>query len=559
MSSTMTLPDAIDLSHHLSRVSKKRRISPLKGLQQYFGKPGIISLAGGLPHPDYFPFSAISGDLLLPDSYPATSSERSRAFSWIWNLFASKKERTVTVTVPKYPQTPGDISLSTALQYSLASGLPLLQKIVHEFTAKVFQPGYGNFTTFVHTGNTDGWAVVVETLCDPGQGVLTSEWTYPSAIAAMEPHGIKPIPVAMDSQGMRSDALRTLLSEWDETSRGMPRPHVLYIIPTGQNPTGATMELNRKKEIYDVCVDFDIIIVEDDPYYFLQEGPYVPATERIRRDSCESSDDSEDFLSQLAPSYLRLDYQGRVIRLDTFSKTIAPGCRLGWYTCNPVFAERIERQSETTTQAPCGFGQSMVTSLLLEWKFDGYIRWLRGLRMQYRQRRDFFVDCLWEQFDLGLGMSSEGAWTGCTVLTARQKHTKPKGPVGEKTLFNPVSNPVYFSFVPPTSGMFVWLRMHFEHHPLFPSSGSGELETNLWTALAEAGVLFGPGKFHTREFYEKLDKARTNQGNMFVAQPEPETSSGFGHFRVSFSNAEFTELKSAVKIFASVLEDFWKC
>lgn len=53
----------------------------------------------------------------------------------------------------------------------------------------------------------------------------------------------------------------------------------------------------------------------------------------------------------------RVDTQGRVIRLDTFSKTIAPGVRLGWFTCNPMFAERLERQGEVSTQAPCGVGQ----------------------------------------------------------------------------------------------------------------------------------------------------------------------------------------------------------
>lgn len=75
---------------------------------------------------------------------------------------------------------------------------------------------------------------------------------------------------------------------------------------------------------------------------------------------------------------LRVDTQGRVIRLDTFSKTIAPGSRLGWFTCNPMFAERLERQGETSTQSPCGVGQSLITKLLLNWKYEGFIRWLRG-------------------------------------------------------------------------------------------------------------------------------------------------------------------------------------
>lgn len=135
------------------------------------------------------------------------------------------------------------------------------------------------------------------------------------------------------------------------------RPHVMYIVPVGQNPTGATMLAQRKKEIYDICVEYgislgsitkwllsdlpifslDVIIVEDDPYYFLQEGPYVhPAQRPSNADGKVPTD--EKYIMSLTPSFLayaifynsklsihsldiyRFDYQGRVVRLDTFSK-----------------------------------------------------------------------------------------------------------------------------------------------------------------------------------------------------------------------------------------------
>ena len=87
-----------------------------------------------------------------------------------------------------------------------------------------------------------------------------AEWTYPSAMFAMIPYGIEPVPVAMDSQGIRSDMLHKLLSEWDEGAHNMPRyvisksidmpqrltlfsPHVMYTVPVGQNPSGAVSNL----------------------------------------------------------------------------------------------------------------------------------------------------------------------------------------------------------------------------------------------------------------------------------------------------------------------------
>jgi aromatic amino acid aminotransferase I len=64
-----------------------------------------------------------------------------------------------------------------------ATGLVQLQEVITEFTTKVYQPAYKNFKTLVHTGNTDGWSKAVQTLCNPGEGILVSEWTYPSALS----------------------------------------------------------------------------------------------------------------------------------------------------------------------------------------------------------------------------------------------------------------------------------------------------------------------------------------------------------------------------------------
>lgn len=529
----MSLPDAIDLSHHLSQSSRKRGVSPLKGLQKYYGKPGLISLAGGLPSPEYFPFNVVSSEVLPKDHFPLKSSDKTTGLTWLRRILGFRN-RGSTVAIPKYPKVQGDISLSTDLQYSLARGSPQLEGFTYNFSARVHKPAYKNFATMIDIGNTDGWFKAVTILCEPGQGILTSEWAYTTAIATIRPYGIEPVSVAMDGQGMRDDALRCVLSTWDEIERGMPRPHVLYIVPIGQNPTGVTMGLERKKAIYDVCVEFDVIIVEDDPYYFLQEGEYLPPQERSRKQEDHDDNDVEHFLSQLAPSFLRVDYQGRVIRLDSFSKTFAPGSRLGWCTCNPLFAERIERQSEISTQAPCGFSQSIIASLLLNWKFDGYIRWLRGVREQYTHRRDFFVDCLAERFDLIPSTSTEGIWSGSKVYIAYRTCNSPSNV--KSTKLSSETQPL-FSFVPPTSGMFTWLQMHFEHHPLFPSHGSKALETKLWIALAEAGLLFGPG-------------------SMFASEGKVQLGSDVGHFRISFSNAELVDLEKAVDIFASVLQTF---
>lgn len=101
---------------------------------------------------------------------------------------------------------------------------------------------------------------------------------------------------------------------------------------------------------------------------------------------------SADATAELVPPFLQLDVDGRVIRLDTFSKTISPGSRLGHFTASPLFIERILRATEVTTQAPSGWSQAITLELLKTWTQDGYLTWLRNLKESYTTRRNWMVN-----------------------------------------------------------------------------------------------------------------------------------------------------------------------
>lgn len=123
----------------------------------------------------------------------------------------------------------------------------------------------------------------------------------------------------------------------------------------GHNPTGGVLSVQRRREIYALCCKYDIIIVEDDPYWYLQYASAAALEARSRGLATPAATTPStaaglpprssgfDFIDALVPSYLSIDTQGRVIRLDTFSKTVAPGCRLGWITAQPMFIERLLR------------------------------------------------------------------------------------------------------------------------------------------------------------------------------------------------------------------------
>jgi aromatic amino acid aminotransferase I len=145
--------------------------------------------------------------------------------------------------------------LGRILQYGSCLGDAKLREWCRAFTTRVLQPARSDFEILCHTGNTTAWAKVVGMLCERGDHILIEEYTYPSSQAFWIPHGMLAAPVAMDDQGVRDDRLAELLEGWDVATKGR-RPHVLYLVSVGSNPSGVTMGEERRRRIYDVCVKY---------------------------------------------------------------------------------------------------------------------------------------------------------------------------------------------------------------------------------------------------------------------------------------------------------------
>lgn len=105
-------------------------------------------------------------------------------------------------------------------------------------------------------GATDGWSKVVQLLLERDDAILVEEWTYPGAEGAFIPLGVEMISLKMDGEGIIPQYMEETLANWDEGVRGRRRPRVLYTVPTGQNPTGATASSQRRKAIYDIAVKY---------------------------------------------------------------------------------------------------------------------------------------------------------------------------------------------------------------------------------------------------------------------------------------------------------------
>jgi aromatic amino acid aminotransferase I / 2-aminoadipate transaminase len=118
---------------------------------------------------------------------------------------------------------------------------------------------------------------------------------------------------------------------------------------------------------------------------FLQMEPYTGEENPIYT----TPKTSQQLISNLIPSFLSLDVDGRVIRLDSLSKVLAPGIRLGFITASAQIIERLLRHIEVTSQAPSGFSQSIAYQLLSQhWGHEGFFQWLIYMRSEYTKRRD---------------------------------------------------------------------------------------------------------------------------------------------------------------------------
>ena len=412
-------PLAKSWEHLFNEEAKARQPSSLKGaIKKYFALPGLISLGGGIPASENFPLDALSIHVPQPPDFePATPPELSNPTAAV----AAKHD---------VAEGASDYDLHVALNYGQGTGAPPLVRFVTEHTELVHDPPYRDWTCILTAGNTFGIDAALRMLSSPGDCLLVEAYAYSSALEAATPMGVRCIGVDVDDEGLLPAHMDEILCAWTPSERnGAPKPRLLYTVPTGQNPTGATQGLERRRELYAVAQKHDLFIIEDDPYYYLQMDPYRPtpaappaghpatvAAPNPPHHAADARDDAaacDDFLGALLPSLLALDTDGRVLRLDSFSKVVFPvspfrsyhafapplmcpvsdrasqGARCGWLTGPAPLLARAILHTETSVQSPSGLSQLVLYKLLDEtWGHAGYVRWLARLRRRYAERRD---------------------------------------------------------------------------------------------------------------------------------------------------------------------------
>ena len=212
-------------------------------------------------------------------------------------------------------------------------------------------------------GSLHAMAAAFDVLVGPGDAVLLERPTFPSAISMLRVLGADLRPVATDANGLIPADLERALAE-------APHARVLYLIPTGQNPSGASLPVERKREIYRIACAHDLLVLEDDPYWNLQ---------------------METAFAQQNRSLMSMDVEGRVLRFDSFSKVLSAGLRLGVASGAPALVEKLQAHQQASAQHPSLLSQMLLLRILEHLREEGFEEHLAALQDFYRAQRDCFL------------------------------------------------------------------------------------------------------------------------------------------------------------------------
>jgi 2-aminoadipate transaminase len=325
-------------SHRYAQRTRTIKSSAIRELLKLTQRPEVISFAGGLPAPEVFPVERFQ------DACQKVLAKNG----------------------------------ATALQYSTTEGfLPLREMIAGNLQR------YGILATpdnvMLTSGSQQALDLIAKLLINRGERILVEAPTYLGALQAFNVFGADYVCVPTDNDGLRTELL-------EEALRSGPK--FMYILPNFQNPSGVTLSLQGREELVLLADKYGIPLIEDDPYGQLRyEGEHLPPLVLLDREN------------------LRRDngYKlGNVIYLSTFSKTLAPGLRLGWIVAPEEVISKLVQLKQGADLHTSTFIQMVAYEVARDNFLDEHVKTIRRV---YSERRDLMLSALEDQFP------SEVTWT----------------------------------------------------------------------------------------------------------------------------------------------------
>ncbi|WP_251624079.1 PLP-dependent aminotransferase family protein [Odoribacter lunatus] len=309
---------------NLAKRMASLKASEIREILKVTEQDGVISFAGGLPAPELFPIREI--------------------------------EDTTRIVLEKMG--------SKALQYTTTEGYAPLREWIAQRMNSRLGTHFDKDNILITHGSQQGLDLSGKVFLDEGDVVLCESPTYLAALNAFKAYGCRFIEIPTDEHGMRTDVLEEVLQK-------TPRAKLVYAIPTFQNPTGKTWNLERRKQLAEISARYNVAVIEDNPY------------EELR------------FEGEAYPSVKSFDRTGNVLCAGTFSKIFCPGFRIGWMAGEKELIRKYVLVKQGTDLQCNTIAQMTIAEYLKKYDIDAHIG--RIVKV-YRQRRDVAVACLEKYF-----------------------------------------------------------------------------------------------------------------------------------------------------------------
>jgi 2-aminoadipate transaminase len=283
---------------------------------------------------------ALTGGIPDPDSLP----------------FADLAEASRTVLEREGPD---------ALRYGGVQGFQGLREWLAERLGRQDGVTLGPENFALSNGSAGALTNICETFLDPGDAVIVEAPSFPGAARAMRSLQVEMVQVPVDDEGLRPDLLADAFARLAREGR---RPKLLYTIPNFHNPTGTTLPLGRRRDILELARRHRTLIVEDDAYVDIR------------------------FEGERVPSFFSLAGGEGVLRVGTFSKTIATGLRVGWVQATRGIVDALVGMRFDVGQSP--WVQRIVAEYASTGKLDSHVPLVVDV---YRRKRDAMLAALDER------------------------------------------------------------------------------------------------------------------------------------------------------------------
>lgn len=318
--------------------------SAIREIFKYAADPEVVSLSAGNPSPEAFPVEEI-------------------------------KEISKRI----FEENP-----IGALQYSVTEGYPALRETLKDYMKTHYNVGSDSDDLLITTGAQQIMDLATKALVNEGDVIITEAPSFIGSLNTFRSYNAKLVGVKVDNDGMNMEELEKALKE-------NPDARFIYTIPNFQNPSGITMSLEKRKKMYSLAKEYNVLILEDNPYGDLRySGEAVPAIKSF-------------------------DTEGIVIYAGSMSKVISPGIRVA-YTIAPkeIFQKMVVCKQGNDVHTNI-WSQMICNELLTKYDFDAHLEKLREI---YSKKAQYMMD-LMDQHLVPLGITyskiTGGLFTMCTL------------------------------------------------------------------------------------------------------------------------------------------------